>query len=76
MAKKFESGVKGYIVGKCIISVNFPIDWNDKETINCSLCKYYVPSARTCSLTKEVSEFPQKFVGSHCPLDFSGEVIM
>ena len=27
-----------------------------------------------CQLTKEVSEYPTKYIGSRCPLNFSGEI--
>lgn len=27
-----------------------------------------------CQLTKEISEYPTKYIGSHCPLNFDGEI--
>lgn len=70
----FENGVKAYITGFCTVEVNFPIDWKDRAVINCYLCKFFSRSNGICQLTKEISEFPDKYVGSHCPLQISDEI--
>lgn len=70
----FESGVKSYIVGECKVKVNFPVDWHDNFSVNCYQCKFFSRSSGICQLTKEISEYPQKFIGSCCPLEFSGEI--
>lgn len=71
----FDNGVKAYIVGRCAISVHFPIDWKDNIDVSCFQCKFFSRNNGICQLTKEVSEYPTKFRGSKCPLDFDGEII-
>lgn len=71
----FDDGVKGYIMGECNIKVHFPIDWKDNAAVNCYQCKFYSRASGICYLTKEISEYPQKYIASTCPLEFSGEVL-
>lgn len=69
----FESGVKKYVTGKCTVFVHFPVDWKDNSDISCYQCKFFSRNSGICSLTKEISEYPQKFVGSKCPLEILKE---
>ena len=64
----FDSGVKKYITGYAVVEVSFPVDWRDNPDISCYQCKLFSRSSGQCQLTKEVSEYPQRYVGSHCPL--------
>lgn len=64
----FESGVKRYIIGYAVVEVGFPVDWRDNPDISCKQCKFFSRSTGRCNLTQEVSEYPDKHVGSHCPL--------
>ena len=64
----FESGVKDYITGYAVVEVSFPVDWRDNPDISCYQCKFFSRSTGKCHLTQEVSEYPSKHVGSHCPL--------
>lgn len=70
----FSSGVKAYITGETTVKVHFPIDYKDNADVSCYQCKYFSRASGICYLTKEISEYPQRFIGSTCPLDFSGEV--
>lgn len=70
----FDDGVKGYIMAECTVQVHFPIDWKDNVDVNCYQCKFFQRLSGICTLTKEVSEYPQKYVGSACPLSVVGEV--
>lgn len=65
----FESGVKRYITGYAVVEVNFPVDWRDNPDISCNQCKFFSRNTGKCHLTYEVSEYPTKYVGSHCPLE-------
>ena len=65
----FESGVKRYITGYAVVEVGFPVDWRDNPDISCKQCRFFSRSTGKCHLTQEVSEYPDKFVGSHCPLE-------
>ena len=71
----FENGVKAYIKGRCDVEISFPIDFNDNAEVNCYQCKMYSRNTGICQLTKEISEFPTKHIGSRCPLVFDGEII-
>ena len=73
--KDFSSGVKAYITGECAVKVHFPVDWNGKADVNCYQCKMFSRNNGVCQLTKEVSEYPTKFIGSCCPLKFDGEIL-
>ena len=70
----FESGVKAYITGKCEIQIHFPVDWKDNAEVNCYQCKMFSRNNGICQLTKEISEYPTKCIGSNCPLVFDGEI--
>jgi hypothetical protein len=70
----FSSGVKGYIIGECTVQVHFPIDMKGNTDINCYQCKFFSRNNGVCQLTKEISEYPIKYIGSMCPLQFSGEI--
>ena len=66
----FENGVKRYIRGECIVKVHFPVDWKDNPDVCCYQCKFFSRNNGICQLTKEISEYPQKYIGSNCPLNF------
>lgn len=68
MSANFDSGVKRYITGYAVVEVGFPVDWRDNPDISCKQCKFFSRSTGRCNLTQEVSEYPDKYVGSHCPL--------
>lgn len=68
MSGRFDSGVSGYVVGKCEITVYFPIDMRGEPDISCKQCPFYRISSRTCGLTDDVVPFGEKFVGPKCPL--------
>ena len=70
----FESGVKAYITGKCEVQIHFPVDFNDNAALCCYQCKMFSRNTGMCQLTKEISEYPTKYIGSHCPLNFDGEI--
>jgi len=69
----FESGVKRYIHAHATVHVHFPVDFRDNAFVACSYCGYYSPSSRLCRLTGILSEFPDKYIGGNCPLDFEEE---
>lgn len=70
----FDSGVKAYITGECTVKVHFPIDFKDNADVSCYQCKFFSRASGICYLTKEISEYPQRYVSSKCPLTFSGEI--
>lgn len=66
---RFESGVKRYITGTVTLQVMFPVDFSDRADICCYQCKFFSRNTGMCQLTKEISEYPQKYVGRCCPLE-------
>ena len=70
----FESGVKSYITGECVVKIHFPVDFKDNADVCCYQCKMFSRNNGICQLTKEVSEYPTKYRGSRCPLVFDGEI--
>lgn len=71
----FESGVSGYVTGEYTVKVFFPVDHKGNAEVHCYMCKFFSRNNGICQLTKEVSEYPTKYIGSHCPLIFDGEFI-
>lgn len=66
----FSSGVKSFIVGKCTITVNFPINWKDSADVSCIQCPYLSSNERVCQLNKQVVQYPKQYIGYDCPLEF------
>ena len=66
----FESGVSGYITGTAEVTVNFPIDTRGNPDVCCYQCEFFRRSNSRCGLNCAVSEYPQKYIGSKCPLKF------
>lgn len=65
----FDSGVKEYIKAHAVISVNFPVDYRGNADISCYQCRFFSRNTGVCQITKEISEYPQKYVGNNCPLE-------
>ena len=64
----FDSGVKGYITGTCVITVHFPVDDRGNADISCRQCPYLSSNERMCQLNKQPTAYPTKRVGDFCPL--------
>lgn len=64
----FDSGVSGYVTGRYMVEVNFPIDSKGHEDVCCNQCPYYGRSSKTCQLNKQMVHYPDKYIGVHCPL--------
>ena len=60
-------------MAKATVYVQFPIDWKGIEYINCNQCYYFNRQSGRCRLNNEVCEFPDKYIGSRCPLEIVGE---
>lgn len=71
----FESGVSGYIKGRCSIEIGFPVDLRGKPDICCKRCRLFVMRSyvATCALTGEIVPYPDSYVGAECPLELEGE---
>lgn len=65
---RFDSGVSGYVIGRCEISVAFPIDMRGEPDISCKQCPFYHNTSRRCGLTDKIVPYPEKFTAPTCPL--------
>lgn len=63
-----DSGVSRFVTCTCTVTVNFPVDDKGREYVACRYCPYYSSNSRFCQLNKEIPAFPDKYVGTHCPL--------
>lgn len=64
----FDSGVAEYIATTATVTVNFPVDFRGQADISCFQCPYFSRNNGVCQLTKEITAYPQKYVGFNCPL--------
>ena len=69
----FDSGVKRYIKARAVVEVGFPVDWKDRPDISCKHCNFFDRAKSRCNLTMDVVNFPDKYVGSTCPLEYVEE---
>lgn len=65
----FESGVKAYVKARAVVEVNFPIDWRDNAEIACKHCQFFIRATNRCALNQAMVNFPERYVGSECPLE-------
>ena len=65
----FETGVKRYIKARTVVEVNFPVDWRDNAEIACKHCNFFVRATQRCGLNQEVVNYPERYVGTECPLE-------
>lgn len=70
---RFESGVKRYIRGRAELNVFFPVDFRDKEYVDCAHCRLFSRSSGRCNWTSEIIPFPDRAVGFECPLEREDE---
>ncbi len=69
----FRSGVAKYVTGHAVVAATFPVDFKGACDVSCVQCKFFRRTARICGLTGEISEYPEKYIGSKCPLTFEME---
>ena len=67
---EFSSGVKKYIRASAIVEVSFPVDFHDRADVSRSQCPYFRYTIRHCGLNDKICEYPERYIGSHCPLKF------
>lgn len=67
---KFESGISSYVKSYAVVEVYFPVDDKGRADISCKRCPFLTTTniQAKCQLNKRVVEYPDKFVGSNCPL--------
>lgn len=67
---RFDDGVKRFIIARAVVEVGFPVDWRDNPDVSCKQCPFYIRATQRCSLNQELVNYPDKYIGSHCPLEF------
>lgn len=63
----FTDGVKDYITACAVVTNYFPIDLKGNPDISCYQCRFFSRNNGICQITKEITAYPQKFVGRICP---------
>lgn len=66
----FETGVSSYVIGIATVEVCFPVDHRGNPHVCCSQCEYFSRTSGRCKLNGSICEFPEKYIGSRCPLIF------
>lgn len=64
----FESGCSGFIRAVAVVEVSFPVDWKGNAEIACKHCNFFIRATQRCALNQEVVNFPERYIGAHCPL--------
>lgn len=64
----FESGVARYIKATATVEVYFPVDSKGNEDIACKHCPFYIRATQRCSLNQQLVNYPERYIGEHCPL--------
>ena len=70
---KIASGVARYRTCYCVVEVKFPVDFKGNEAVDCMHCFLYQRQSGKCPLTGHISEYPDRYVGSHCPLELEDD---
>ena len=65
----FSSGVASYIKGRVTLEVGFPVDFRGNAEIACKHCNFFVRATGRCGLNQQIVNYPEKYVGEHCPLE-------
>ena len=70
---KIATGVARYRTGYCLVKIQFPVDFKGNESVDCMHCFLYQRQSGKCPLTGQISEYPERYVGSHCPLELEDD---
>lgn len=65
----FDSGVQSFVKGQVTLTVYFPVDWRGNAEIACKHCNFFVRATQRCGLNQEIVNYPERYVGEHCPLE-------
>lgn len=66
----FDSGVASYVVGLALVTVYFPVDRRGNAHVCCEQCEMFSRTSRRCKINGSLTEFPDRYIGSRCPLNF------
>ena len=69
----FDTGVSSYIKGVATVENYFPVDNKGNPDLSCEQCKFFMVRMNRCALNYELCNYPQKYLGTHCPLYFPEE---
>jgi hypothetical protein len=66
---RFDNGVASYVQGRATVTVNFPVDFRGNAEIACKHCQFFIRATQRCALNQEIVNYPDKYVGTECPLE-------
>lgn len=69
----FDSGVSRYIKARAVVEVGFPVDWRGSVEIACKHCPFFHRTSSRCGLNQSIVNYPERYVGSSCPLEVVDE---
>ena len=69
----FDTGIARFIKTRAVVEVGFPVDWRGSIEIACKHCPFYVRATQRCALNQEIVNYPERYVGSSCPLEIVEE---
>ena len=72
---RFDDGVAAYIIGRTVVENGFPVDRRGQAEIACKHCNFFVRATQRCGLTQQIVNYPEKYVGSCCPLEYEEKPI-
>lgn len=68
-----DSGVARYVYATATVKVGFPVDFRGSVDLCCYQCPFFKRNYRSCALNGAICEYPDHYVGSHCPLEINEE---
>lgn len=66
---RFDDGIARYVEARAEVKVYFPVDFRGSVEIACKHCPYFHRTSSRCGLNQSIVNYPEKFVGSDCPLE-------
>jgi len=69
LVANFDNGVARYVMARAVVEVGFPVDFKGNAEIACKHCPFYLRNAQRCGLNQEIVNFPDRYVGTRCPLE-------
>lgn len=76
MIPRSESGIKAYITGTATVKASFPVDFKGNAAVDCFHCVFFRQTSRRCGLNNLIPEFPERYIGSQCPLNFEEDEVI
>jgi len=66
----FSDGVSRFIVGTATVKAYFPVDLKGNPSVCCEQCPFFNRRSVRCNLNEQICNYPGKYIGGSCPLEF------